>query len=433
MKFESYSFAPDILRAISECGYESMTPIQQQAIPAVRRGQDVLASAQTGTGKTAAFVLPLLQRMIDAPKARVSGQPRALILAPTRELVAQVAANAKEYARYLDIEVINLIGGVKTSSQANKLRRGADIVVATPGRLMEHINQGNISLAQLDFLVLDEADRMLDMGFIKDINEIRHLANDNRQNLMFSATFSGGVRQLAQQILKKPKVITADAHNTTAVTVSQVVYPVEQRRKSELLSELIGRKNWHQVLVFSATREDADHLAKELSADGIPTVAVHSEKTHGSRRRALADFMSGKIRVLVSTEVAARGLDIKDLDYVINYDMPFLAEDYVHRIGRTGRAGKNGTAISFVSREEERILSDIETLIGQRLKRIVMPGYEMNQRESLLKQLQRRRKFGKSRPGESEAQDQVVAEKRMSDRRVKVKVGSSGKKLKKLK
>ncbi|WP_417760404.1 DEAD/DEAH box helicase [Shewanella sp.] len=427
MKFESYSFAPEILRALTECGYESMTPIQQQAIPPVRRGQDVLASAQTGTGKTAAFVLPLLQRMLDAPKARISGQPRALILAPTRELVAQVAANAKDYAKYLDIEIVSLIGGVKTTSQASKLRRGADIVVATPGRLAEHIAQGNISLAQIEFLILDEADRMLDMGFINEINKVRHLANAECQNLMFSATFSGGVRQLAQQILKKPKVITADAHNTTAVTVSQVVYPVEQRRKSELLSELIGRKNWHQVLVFSATREDADHLAKELSADGIPTVAVHSEKTHGSRRRALADFMSGKIRVLVSTEVAARGLDIKDLDYVVNYDMPFLAEDYVHRIGRTGRAGKSGTAISFVAREEERILSDIETLIGQRLKRVVMPGYEMEQRESLLKQLQRRRRFGKNRPGESEAQQQVAAEKRMSGRRVKVKVGANSK------
>ncbi|MCL1073746.1 DEAD/DEAH box helicase [Shewanella dokdonensis] len=424
MKFESYSFAPEIIRAVSECGYEEMTPIQKLAIPPIRRGQDVLASAQTGTGKTAAFVLPLLQRIFDKPCELPASVIRVLILAPTRELVAQVADNAKAYSRYLDTRVVSLFGGVKTAGQANKLKAGVELVVATPGRLLEHLQAGNVNLSQVEVLVLDEADRMLDMGFIKDIQKILQATNKERQTLMFSATFSGGVRQLAEQILRRPKVLAADRQNTTASTVSQVVYPVEQRRKRELLAELIGRKNWHQVLVFSATREDADQLADELNQDGIPTAAVHSEKAHGKRRRSLKEFTEGKIRVLVSTEVAARGLDIPDLDYVVNYDMPFLAEDYVHRIGRTGRAGKTGVAISFVSREEERILADIEKLIGQRLKRIMMPGYEVSNRDVLLKQLQRRR-FGKHKPDASSASEQVAAEKSMSGRRVKVKVGGN--------
>ncbi|MFV0511057.1 MAG: DEAD/DEAH box helicase, partial [Shewanella algae] len=399
MKFESYSFAPEILRALNECGYESMTPIQRQAIPAVRRGQDVLASAQTGTGKTAAFVLPILQRLQDNPLELKPGNIRALILAPTRELVSQVADNARQYGKYLQLSVATLFGGVKSASQVNKLKQGADIVVATPGRLLEQLLAGNLSLGSLEVLVLDEADRMLDMGFINDINKILQSAAKQRQNLMFSATFSGAVRRLADEIMNKPKVITADRQNTTAVTVSQVVYPVEQRRKRELLSELIGRKNWQQVLVFTATREDADHLVKELNLDGIASAVVHSEKAQGSRRRALREFKEGKVRVLVSTEVAARGLDIPDLEYVVNYDLPFLAEDYVHRIGRTGRAGKTGVAISFVSREEERTLADIEKLIGQKLKRIMMPGYEVSNRDLLLKQLQKRRSFAKKKPG----------------------------------
>lgn len=433
MKFESYSFAPEILRALNECGYESMTPIQRQAIPAVRRGQDVLASAQTGTGKTAAFVLPILQRLQDNPLELKPGNIRALILAPTRELVSQVADNARQYGKYLQLSVATLFGGVKSASQVNKLKQGADIVVATPGRLLEQLLAGNLSLGSLEVLVLDEADRMLDMGFINDINKILQSAAKQRQNLMFSATFSGAVRRLADEIMNKPKVITADRQNTTAVTVSQVVYPVEQRRKRELLSELIGRKNWQQVLVFTATREDADHLVKELNLDGIASAVVHSEKAQGSRRRALREFKEGKVRVLVSTEVAARGLDIPDLEYVVNYDLPFLAEDYVHRIGRTGRAGKTGVAISFVSREEERTLADIEKLIGQKLKRIMMPGYEVSNRDLLLKQLQKRRSFAKKKPGTSSASEQVAAEKSMSGRRVKVKVGSSGIKPKKLK
>jgi len=426
MRFESFSFAPEILRAIADCGYQTMTPIQRQAIPPVRRGQDVLASAQTGTGKTAAFALPILQRLMDNPKPLEATKSRALIMTPTRELAEQIAVNLNAYGKYMNLTVLTLFGGGKTDVQAQKLRRGTDIIVATPGRLLEHLLAGNLTLSAIEVLVFDEADRMLDMGLLNDINKILQAVNKDRQNLMFSATFSGPVRRLADEIMNKPKVISADRQNTTAVTVSQVVYPVEQRRKRELLSELIGRKNWQRVLVFSATREDADQLTEELNLDGITAAVVHSEKAQGSRRRALREFIEGKIRVLVSTEVAARGLDIPDLEYVVNYDLPFLPEDYVHRIGRTGRAGKTGVAISFVSREEERTLADIEKLIGQKLKRIMVPGYEVSNRDLLLKQLQKRRSFAKKKERDDNAAAQIVAEKSMAGRRVKVKVGSQG-------
>ncbi|WP_028765908.1 DEAD/DEAH box helicase [Shewanella fidelis] len=432
MRFESFSFAPEILRAISECGYEKMTPIQQQAIPAVRRGQDVLASAQTGTGKTAAFALPILQKMLDNPSAAGRSNARALILTPTRELAAQIADNINDYAKYLDMTVVTVFGGVKMDTQATKLKRGADIIIATPGRLLEHLTACNLSLSNVDFLVLDEADRMLDMGFSADIQKILQAVNKKRQNLLFSATFSSAVKQLANEMMVKPNVIAADKQNTTAITVSQVVYPVEQRRKRELLSELIGKKNWRQVLVFTATRDAADKLEKELNLDGIPTAVVHGEKAQGSRRRALREFKEGKMRVLVATEVAARGLDIQGLEYVVNYDLPFLAEDYVHRIGRTGRAGKSGVAISFVSREEERTLADIEKLIGQQLRRITIPGYEVGSRDLLIKQLQKRRSFAKKQQRVDNVGAQVIAEKNMQGRRVKVKNASPAK-IKKIK
>ncbi|QLE84502.1 DEAD/DEAH box helicase [Shewanella sp. Scap07] len=427
MKFESFSFAPEILRAVADCGYQKMTPIQQQAIPAIRRGQDVLASAQTGTGKTAAFALPILQKMLDNPSDTQRSNTRALILAPTRELAAQVADNIKEYSRYLPISVLTIYGGVKMDTQANKLKRGADIIVATPGRLLEHLQACNLSLSHVDFMVLDEADRMLDMGFISDIQKILQAVNNNRQNLLFSATFSSAVKQLANEMLVKPKLISVDKQNTTAVTVSQVVYPVEQRRKRELLSELIGKKNWQQVLVFTATREAADTLVKELNLDGIPSAVVHSEKAQGNRRRALREFKEGKVRALVATEVAARGLDIPELEYVVNYDLPFLAEDYVHRIGRTGRAGRSGVAISLVSREEERTLADIEKLIGNKIRRITIPGYEVGSRELLIKQLQKRRSFAKRQQRSDNVGAQVVAEKNMGSRRVKLKNSANAK------
>lgn len=433
MRFESFSFSPEILRAISDCGYQKMTPIQQQAIPAIRRGQDVLASAQTGTGKTAAFALPILQKMVENPSETLKSNTRVLILTPTRELAAQVAENVEAYSKYLNFSVLTIYGGVKVETQAQKLKRGADIIVATPGRLLEHLTACNLSLSSVDFLVLDEADRMLDMGFSADIQKILQAVNKKRQNLLFSATFSSAVKKLANEMMVKPQVISADKQNTTADTVSQVVYPVEQRRKRELLSELIGKKNWQQVLVFTATRDAADTLVKELNLDGIPSEVVHGEKAQGSRRRALREFVSGKVRVLVATEVAARGLDIPSLEYVVNFDLPFLAEDYVHRIGRTGRAGKSGVAISFVSREEERTLADIEKLIGQKIRRITVPGYEVGSRELLLKQLQTRRSFAKKQQRLDNVSEQIIAEKSMQGRRVKMKVGQAPSKGKKLK
>ncbi len=410
-----------------------MTPVQQQAIPAIRRGEDVLASAQTGTGKTAAFALPMLQKMVENPRELQHSNTRALILTPTRELAAQVAENINDYSKNINIEVLTIYGGVKVATQAQKLKRGADIIVATPGRLLEHLLACNLSLSNVEFLVLDEADRMLDMGFSTDIQKILQAVNKKRQNLLFSATFSTSVKKLANEMLDKPKVITADKQNTTAATVSQVVYPVEQRRKRELLSELIGTKNWQQVLVFTATRDAADVLVKELNLDGIPSAVVHGEKAQGSRRRALREFVEGKVRVLVATEVAARGLDIQNLGYVVNYDLPFLAEDYVHRIGRTGRAGKSGTAISFVSREEERTLADIEKLIGQPIRRITVAGYEVGSRELLLKQIQKRRSFAKKQQRSDSAGAQVAAERNMEGRRVTVGKSSSTVKYKKLK
>ncbi|SQH75503.1 RNA helicase [Shewanella benthica] len=425
MRFESFSFAPEILRAISECGYQQMTPVQQEAIPAIRRGQDVLASAQTGTGKTAAFALPILQKMFDNPMPTQRSNTRALILTPTRELASQIAENISDYSKYIDVSVLTIYGGVKVDSQAQKLKRGTDIIVATPGRLLEHLQACNLNLSNVEFLVLDEADRMLDMGFISDIQKIMQAVNKQRQNLLFSATFSSAVKKLANDMLVKPKLISLNSQNRTADTVSQVIYPVEQRRKRELLSELIGKKNWQRVLVFTATRDAADKLVKELNLDGITASVVHGEKAQGNRRRALREFKEGKVRALVATEVAARGLDIQDLEYVVNYDLPFLAEDYVHRIGRTGRAGKSGVAISLVSREEERTLYDIETLIGKKLRRITIPGYEVGSRDMLIKQLQKRRSFGKKQQREDNAGAQVVGERNMQGRRVKVKNSSN--------
>ncbi|MGH1391248.1 MAG: DEAD/DEAH box helicase [Aeromonas jandaei] len=419
MRFEAFDFAPEILRAVSECGYQEMTPVQQQAIPAIRRGRDVLASAQTGTGKTAAFALPILQRLVDTPAAAAPSSTRVLILTPTRELAAQIADNIKAFARYLDLGVITLVGGGKQDVQAKKLKAGAHIIVATPGRLVEHLTACNLSLSTVECLVLDEADRMLDMGFSADVQQILQAANKGRQNLLFSATFSEGVKKLANVMLDKPQVVSVNKQNTTADTVSQVVYPVEQKRKRELLSELIGKQNWQQVLVFASTRESCDELVEELNLDGIKSAVVHGDKAQGSRRRALRDFMEGKVRVLVATEVAARGLDIPDLEFVVNYDLPFLAEDYVHRIGRTGRAGKRGQAISFVSREEERTLLEIEKLIGQKLRRIMVPGYEVSSREMLIKQLEERRRFGGRARRDDNAAAQSMAEAKLQGQRLK--------------
>ncbi|WP_432472723.1 DEAD/DEAH box helicase [Amphritea sp. HPY] len=387
MKFSSLDLAPEIQQALDACGYSQMTPVQEQAIVPARRGKNLLANAQTGTGKTAAFTLPILQQMHDRPQPTEPGLPRALILTPTRELAEQLAETIKRYAQFLPLKVTAMYGGVNMDSQQKKLKAGVDILISTPGRLLEHVTQCNVNLARIEFVVLDEADRMLDMGFIADVNSLLQQTPEKRQTLMFSATISPTVNELAKQLMSRHEVIRVAKQNVTADTVEHVVYPVEEKRKADLFAELINKYNWFQVLVFTSTKAQADSLLTDLKIDGIKGVVCHGDKTQGSRRRALADFKAGKVQVLVATEVAARGLDIQGLEHVVNYNLPYLAEDYVHRIGRTGRAGAKGQAISFVSREEERALDDIERLIGSRIKRIYMPGYEVGSRDGLRKHL----------------------------------------------
>ncbi|MGF1702898.1 DEAD/DEAH box helicase [Photobacterium makurazakiensis] len=418
MSFASQNFSQEIVRALDECGYEKLTPIQQQAIPHARRGNDILANAQTGTGKTAAFSLPIIQQIVDKPKSSGRFNVRALILAPTRELAAQIAKNIEEYTKYTDVKTAAIYGGTKMSSQERMLEKGLDILVATPGRLLEHMELGNVSLANLEFLVFDEADRMLDMGFITDIRRIMADIRSQPQTMMFSATSSSQMNTLAGEILRKPKRIAVSAENTTAETVAHVVYPVDEDRKRELLSELIGKKNWQQVLVFVNYKEKANELVKELKLDGIKAVLCHGDKAQSARRRALDEFKEGKARVMVATEVAARGLDIQGLPHVVNYDMPFLAEDYVHRIGRTGRAGQQGHAVSFVSREEELTLVQVEKLIKQRIRRVQLAGYEPKSRDALLEKMHSKPAF-KDRRGRTNnpTNDQSDAERRARLRR----------------
>lgn len=389
MLFSSLDLAPDLQKAVDACGYRQMTPIQQQAIIPARRGKDLLANAQTGTGKTAAFTLPILQQMHDKPKNTQANSPRALILTPTRELAEQLGETVKAYAQFLPFKVLAIYGGGKLSAQEKKLSAGVDILIATPGRLLEHLVACTVSLAQVEFLVMDEADRMLDMGFITDVTTLLQNTNKQRQTLLFSATSSQAVRNLANKLLKSPQIVSVAKQNATADTVEHVAYPVEERRKAELLITLIEEKNWYQVLVFTSTKAQADQLMLALKAEKIESALCHSDISHGARRRALAEFKAGKIQVLVATEVAARGLDIEGLEHVVNVNLPYLAEDYVHRIGRTGRAGKKGQAISFVSREEERALNNIERLIGAKVKRISMPGFEVTSRDQLVDKVTR--------------------------------------------
>ncbi len=387
MLFSSLDLARDIQRAVDTCGYRQMTEIQQQAIVPARRGRDIYATAQTGTGKTAAFALPILQRLLDSPEPVQADRPRALILTPTRELAEQLAESIKAYARFTSLSVLAAYGGVKLSGQQKKLHAGIDILVATPGRLLEHLAQCNVHLNDVKYVVLDEADRMLDMGFKTDVQQLLKQVSAKRQTLMFSATSTRLVNELAKSLLNNPVAVHVSKQNVTAQTVEHVVYPVEERRKPDLFIDLLAQENWFKVLVFTSTKEQADALKKHLKQAKVSAAVCHGDKSQGARRRAIADFKSDKIQVLIATEVAARGLDIQGLEHVVNFNLPYLAEDYVHRIGRTGRAGTKGQAISFVSREEERSLDNIERLIGERIARTTMPGYEVGSRDALFKNL----------------------------------------------
>nr|WP_324258792.1 DEAD/DEAH box helicase [Cellvibrio fontiphilus] len=379
MNFASLGLAQELLHAIKVIGFKTLTPIQQEAIPAARRGIDLLATAQTGTGKTAAYSLPVLQQMLEKPKGTEAGFVRTLILAPTRELVEQIATAMQQFAQFTPFKIATLYGGVKLTGQSAKLRAGVDILVATPGRLKEHVALGNINLAKTEFVVLDEADRMMDMGFVTDMHAILTSIVRKHQTLFFSATSSPLVTNLAKQAMNRPTLISISKRNSVAETVDHVLYPVDSGRKYELFIHLLREQNWHQVMVFSSTREEAENLYKALKEDKVDAAVIHSEKTQGSRRRALQEFKEDKLQVLVATEVAARGLDIEGLDFVVNLDLPFFTEDYVHRVGRTGRAGHKGTAISLVTPAEEHKISLIEEVIGTKIRREKIKGFEVTE------------------------------------------------------
>ncbi len=375
MSFDSLGLSKEILKAINEQGYTEPSPIQAKAIPPVLEGRDVMAAAQTGTGKTAGFVLPILEMLSGSHKASAN-ECHALIVTPTRELAAQVHNNVQEYGKYLGLKTAVVFGGVGINPQMMKMRKGVDILVATPGRLLDLVNQRAIRLNKVKILVLDEADRMLDMGFIHDIKRIIKVLPKQRQNLMFSATFSGDIRKLAGTIVNNPVEVSVSPANTTVDLVEHWIVPVDKQQKTSLLIELIKENNWHQVLVFSRTKHGANKLTKKLSDAKIPAAAIHGNKSQGARTRALADFKDGKVQVLVATDIAARGIDINLLPHVVNFDLPNVPEDYVHRIGRTGRAGQTGEAVSLVSADEVSQLSDIEHLIGELLTRKVIDGFE---------------------------------------------------------
>ncbi len=375
MSFQSLGLSEALLKAVSKKGYTTPSPIQEKAIPLILEGKDVLASAQTGTGKTAGFTLPMLQVLSENRNAKF--RPiRALILTPTRELAAQVYANVKEYSEFLNIKSAVIFGGVNQKPQVATIRHGIDVLVATPGRLIDLNNQGLLSLKRVEILVLDEADRMLDMGFLRDIERIMNMMPTKRQNLMFSATFSKEIRKLANGILHHPVQVEATPENTTVDAISQKVYRVAKGKKTGLIIKLISEGNWKQVLVFTRTKHGANKLCKKMISSGITAAAIHGNKSQGARTKALAGFKSGKISVLVATDIAARGLDIPLLPHVINFELPNISEDYVHRIGRTGRAGAKGEALSLVSADETTYLRDIEKLVRLKIPKEIIEGFE---------------------------------------------------------
>ena len=410
MSFESLGLSASLLQALSEKGYTQPSPIQEAAIPAILAGKDVLAMAQTGTGKTAGFTLPVLQRLSTGPRVQAN-QVRSLVLTPTRELAAQVAENVSLYGKHLPLKSAVVFGGVKINPQMQKLRSGVDILVATPGRLLDLFNQNAIRFQQLEILVLDEADRMLDMGFIHDIRKIIALLPKKRQNLMFSATFSNDINALAKTIVHDPVEISVTPKNTTAVAIEQLIHPVDKNKKAALLTKLILDNNWQQVLVFCRTKHGANKLTKHLEANKIKAAAIHGNKSQGARTRALAEFKSGKIQALIATDIAARGLDISQLPQVVNYELPNVAEDYVHRIGRTGRAGASGHAISLVCADELKDLLGIERLIQKAIQRVVIEGFAPantlaeSRKEQLPLKSKKPKKPKKNRPQETSQAD----------------------------
>ena len=378
MLFNQLGLSAELLRAIDEKGYREVTPIQQQAIPLVLDGRDIMAGAQTGTGKTAGFALPILQHLQNGQTNR--RKVRALVLTPTRELAAQVSESFRNYGHHLPFRTAAIFGGVSINTQIAKIKKGVDVVVATPGRLLDLMQQKKIDLSGIEVLVLDEADRMLDMGFIKDIHKILKVLPAQRQNLLFSATFSKEIRRLAKDLLNNPTEIQVSTPNSTVDQVTQIVHPVDKARKREMLSQQIGKENWKQVLVFTRTKHGANRLAGQLTADGLNAAAIHGNKSQGARTKALRDFKAGQIRVLVATDIAARGLDIDKLPHVVNYELPHVPEDYVHRIGRTARAGQKGHAVSLVCVDEHRLLFDIERLLKTKIEQQIIPGYQPNPR-----------------------------------------------------
>jgi len=375
MSFIKLGLTQPLLRAIKEQGYDTPTPIQEQAIPLIIKKRDILAAAQTGTGKTAGFTLPLLDRLAHTKPHMQKKQIRALVLTPTRELAAQVHESVKTYGRHMPYRSTVIFGGVGINPQIATLRRGVDIVIATPGRLLDLASQKAIDFSRLEFLVLDEADRMLDMGFIHDIKKIIKMLPPQRQTLLFSATFSPEIKKLASGLLHHPALVEVARENSTAEQISQVVYPVDRSRKRALLSKLIRENDWKQVLVFTRTKHGANRLTKQLEEDGISAAAIHGNKSQGARTKALAGFKANEVRVLVATDIAARGLDISDLPHVVNFELPNVAEDYVHRIGRTGRAGKRGEALSLVCVDEHALLRAIEKFIQTKIKKVTMDGF----------------------------------------------------------
>ncbi len=403
MSFASLGLSEELVRAVTERGYTEPTPIQAQAIPVILKGGDLMGGAQTGTGKTAGFTLPLLQRLM-AKQVTGKAPIRALVLTPTRELAAQVEESVRLYGKHLPLKSMMMFGGVNINPQIKQLHGRVDILVATPGRLLDHLQQKTVDLSHVEILVLDEADRMLDMGFIRDIKRVLAVLPKQRQNLLFSATFSDEIKLLADGLLTNPALIEVARRNQTAELIEQRVYPVDRERKRVLLTQLIKDNNWFQVLVFTRTKHGANNLADHLNKEGIPAMAIHGNKSQAARTRALAEFKTAKLQVLVATDIAARGIDIDELPHVVNYELPNVPEDYVHRIGRTGRAGSEGEASSLVCIDEKKLLHDIERLIKREIAVVQIPGFEPDPRIKAEPILNGQNRGGGQRQGQGRGQ-----------------------------